>query len=384
MPRIGIITYHFAENYGSVFQCLALFSELKEIGNEYGVDVEVLDFITQRQKRNNALYGHRDGLKGRLIDIAYIPFHCWRSRKRRRFNCFVADRLELSPHFGSLDELEDYLADSGNEFCCLVSGSDQVWSPLINDFDVAFFLPFEIGVRKVGYGISLGNAMQCNLSPYVRYMAAFDAISFRESHANAIVRQMGIATNGVVCDPVFLKSAAFWERLAYESQVDYSRCNPYMAVYLLDKENMSEELRLVHGISRKLGLEVRIINAGYSRHTLEKGTILDAGPLEFLNLWRNAGFICTDSFHGTALAVRFKKQFVSFDRPKGSFDTRKRDLLDSIGLLSHSYRCDSGEALCLERIDYSESGFVETALRNMKTESEKFIRLNVFCEGKRQ
>jgi len=39
--------------------------------------------------------------------------------------------------------------------------------------------------------------------------------------------------------------------------------------------------------------------------------IRDAGPIEFIELFDNASFVVTDSFHGTCFALNFSKPFCS-------------------------------------------------------------------------
>jgi len=39
-----------------------------------------------------------------------------------------------------------------------------------------------------------------------------------------------------------------------------------------------------------------------------------AGPGEFISLVKNAKAVCTDSFHGTALSIIYKKQFYTLKR----------------------------------------------------------------------
>ena len=80
--RVGIITYHFAENYGSAFQSYALSAYLNTLD---GIDAFLLDYVTDRQQMNNSLYGHRKGLAKVALAAAYLPFHAWRSRKRNSF-----------------------------------------------------------------------------------------------------------------------------------------------------------------------------------------------------------------------------------------------------------------------------------------------------------
>ncbi len=56
----------------------------------------------------------------------------------------------------------------------------------------------------------------------------------------------------------------------------------------------------------------------------------DVDPVRFLNILRNATFVCTDSFHGTAFSVIFEKQFVVFDRYKNDLAYSKNSRIESV------------------------------------------------------
>ena len=40
----------------------------------------------------------------------------------------------------------------------------------------------------------------------------------------------------------------------------------------------------------------------------------DVGPAEFLNLIKNAKYVCTDSFHGTVYSAIYHKTYINFNR----------------------------------------------------------------------
>ena len=62
--------------------------------------------------------------------------------------------------------------------------------------------------------------------------------------------------------------------------------------------------------------------------------LCSAGPGEFISLVRNAGLICTDSFHCTALAILFHRPFIVYERRDGeeSMISRMDTLLGKFGL----------------------------------------------------
>ena len=61
--------------------------------------------------------------------------------------------------------------------------------------------------------------------------------------------------------------------------------------------------------------------------------ITDAGPLEYLRLFAHASFIVTNSFHGTAFAVNFNKNFICVPHK-----TRGTRMISLLNLLKMEHR----------------------------------------------
>ena len=83
----------------------------------------------------------------------------------------------------------------------------------------------------------------------------------------------------------------------------------------------------------------------------------DVDPERFLNILRNAAYICTDSFHGSAFSILHEKKFIVFDRYNSNSANSKNSRIDSLcqnlGLESRRYnaRGEILEQMDLE-IDY--------------------------------
>lgn len=63
--------------------------------------------------------------------------------------------------------------------------------------------------------------------------------------------------------------------------------------------------------------------------------ILSAGPAEFLGLFRDAAYVCTNSFHGTVFSVQFQKPFFTAVAPAemaAPESSRTFSLLSRLGL----------------------------------------------------
>lgn len=57
MKKIGILTFHYSNNYGGVLQCYALYSYLKSKNK----NVEIINYIPSNYKNDSIL--HSTGLK---------------------------------------------------------------------------------------------------------------------------------------------------------------------------------------------------------------------------------------------------------------------------------------------------------------------------------
>ncbi len=136
--KIGIITYHFARNYGAILQCYALQEQLCSMGH----DVWVLNYQNVRQERNNSLHHKRDGFLSNLaVNVALLPFELKRRSKERKFAEYESSHLHLTPRFYAIEEMRDFVNKEG--FDLLISGSDQVFNPNIADFDEASYFPLK-------------------------------------------------------------------------------------------------------------------------------------------------------------------------------------------------------------------------------------------------
>ncbi|MED9872699.1 MAG: polysaccharide pyruvyl transferase family protein [Eggerthellaceae bacterium] len=336
--KIGIITYHFARNYGAILQCYALQSYLKAAGYH----VEVLDYMTEQQERNNSLHHKRNNpAKNLAVNLALLPFEGKRRSKERKFAEFEHGRLPLSPRLRTLAELSRYINDG--EFDLLISGSDQVFNPKIDDFDEAFLLPFETAAIKASFAASFGGASKIDVLGYRDFLCDFDYLCVRERSDAPMVFELCGRDPKIVDDPVFLLEREEWERVGVRD--GFGKSEGYVLGYFINKEVSPRYLELTRRASEVLDLPMLVINVRFGPDSFRNGMITDAGPLEFLQLFSGASFVCTDSFHGTAFSLIYGKPFVSFEPKAGSNDWRKRDLLRKTNQQRRSVAVDCEEAL---------------------------------------
>ena len=88
----------------------------------------------------------------------------------------------------------------------------------------------------------------------------------------------------------------------------------------INKRNINRKIKEEMGI--KL---VEISRYGYNPGFVDE-TLIDVGPSEFLALFRDADYVCTNSYHGLAFSIIFEKQFCLI--PCKRFRARINNLLD--------------------------------------------------------
>lgn len=325
MPRIGILTFHHANNYGAVLQAFGLSDALKEMGHE----VEIIDY---RPLVARELYESRLPLQPRVF---YREFMF-----RQRFNRFRKSHLPLSKKFLTPESLHS----SELDYDVIVCGSDQVWNVTsYRGYDPTFFLDFVSGSRpkRVSYAATFGGATVSDLGNNRDEIQAsieqFDRLSVRDAHSFGVLEALTSREVTHVLDPVFLTNfdAITPPRIIEE---------PYVFSYCLNPSDLLMEATSI--ISNALGCPV--ISA---RRYLEGIKLMHPGPLEWLSLLRHASFVCTDSFHGTCFSIKDRKQFLSL--PSKSGMSRIEDLLVTAGLTERIVRDkQSLERTLLEKIDF--------------------------------
>lgn len=361
MAKIGIITYHFAGNYGAVLQCYALSNYLRTIGHT----AYVLNCVSPKQADNNSLYRKLSNPKGAIKNLCLLPFHTSRKQRFQRYDEFRNNQLNMTRLVTNNDELKTLIEELNLDY--VISGSDQVFNPNIYDFESMFFLPFEIKAKKIGYAVSVGKATKQQLSTYKNWIADFSIISAREQSAADRLTLIDFygKKSPVVVDPVFLLNKENWESICVKNE------KKYVLGYFINQKYAKEYIRISKKVAKELGLEFVIVSARITKDIINNKVITNAGPKEFCELFMNASFICTDSFHGTSFSILFEKEFVCYEPQKNSLDTRKTNLCRVAGIEKNIYYLDAPSDTYKQPTDYTE---VKIKMQEPINASKEFLK----------
>ena len=309
--KIGILTHPLDYNYGCLLQAFALQKTIKSMGHEVVTIDRFSDprvaFFSQFKNWMKRIAAHY--IKGKNVRICWNP-NLTMDMKRTLFSQtqkFV-DRNITNTGIVFPSDLERI--DKEYQFDAYVVGSDQVWLP---NFSLNCFLDFvhRDNVKRIFYAASTGStsfadipsiAMKCkNLS------RKFSGISVREDSLLPVVKK-ALGRDAIqVLDPTLLLDAKDYLAACIEKEDD----SPIIFTYILDKTD--DKQVLVDKVQKELHLP---IVAGSVENDYERGKRMDINKCIYpsvdhwiLNMAR-AKFVVTDSFHGTCMAITFRKPFV--------------------------------------------------------------------------
>jgi len=284
--RVGILTFHWAYNYGAVLQAYALQQTLIRMGHE----VNILDYRPPHLVSRIGPLGFRSG----------SPVHVF--RMKLRFDGFRKNYLNLTRTLRTTKDLRKTV----QSYDALIVGSDQVWNQNIIRGDWNYFLAFADGVRRVSYAADFGQPQQMseNRADLSNLLDRFDHIAVRTSLSKEIARTLTSRDVKVVLDPTLLHDFS-------ETTAKVQIAEPYILVYnIWSGVNRQVLASLTRDIAAKSKVPVYCVSWSPDFPMADR-QLRSIGPVEWLAYFRRAAFICTDSYHGFLFAIKNRKPFTA-------------------------------------------------------------------------
>jgi len=304
--KIGILTFHTSENYGAVLQAYALQETLKREFNSS--EVEIINYAPITTKKSYRIYKYKSNniIKQFLLYCLTTYYYFALKNKKNKFYSFVNNFLNLSNQT-YLTELE-FLGNIPN-YDVYITGSDQVFNPNNPNNKRIFFLDFPKNKsKKIAYAPSFGVTQFSDeqKEKITSFISSFDALSCRENEGANFLTKITGKKVPVVLDPVFLLSEKEWNKVIVLPKTK----DKYIFIYDL---NGGEALvKIANKIKGKTGYKIVCCTSKITAFYHIDKQLYNLGPQEFLGYIKNAEYVVTDSFHGTAFSVVFNKKFYSY------------------------------------------------------------------------
>ena len=366
--RVGIITFHGSHNHGSVLQAYATQKTVECLG----FDNEIINFRMESQKRYYSLFHKGYGKRLLVQDLLMLPLYKKRLRRAEKFETFIGNFRLSGPEMENREQLQSVV----DKYDIYLAGSDQIWSNRIpeltrakEDYTGVFFFDFANNDKpRVAYAPSVGEVTFEGLIGKKALLNKFKFISTREQYGVDLLKRIVKKKVELVVDPTFLLNKQQWEELAGENRLIKE---PYVFLYTL--HGLKHGLKwgkVLSEFHKKTGLKLVAVSPFFPITAPNIHNVVDAGPLDFLNLLKNAEVIFTDSFHGTAFSINLNKPFYSYIG-KNTGDNRKLGIMRQFGLEERAME-SLEEVLDINDyyIDYSK---VSPRIEGIRQSSKKWL-----------
>lgn len=356
--KIGILTFHSADNYGAVLQAYGLQEYLVGLGHE----VYLIDYKPKYLTAPYRIFVKSHAKGNLLVRIKYlcrsilvIPI---RLRRNRLFNSFRKKYLKIC----KLD-----LNNPVNDVDAFIFGSDQIWDPIITcGLDTIYMgdFPAADSKKKIAYAASVRSVsdLEEKKGLFRQHLSKFCAIGVRERTIQKFLDK--IVTDeqcNFTIDPVLLAGRTVFDKLAKQ------KCKgQYLFLFQLGYNVIVANI--ASRIALEKGLEIISMSSSSESIIKNKKIISSASPEQFLSYVKDAMYVVTTSYHCIVFSLLFQKDFtaVCLDEKGGE---RIANLLQELGLSSRLVT-SSGQNSDTNHINYS---IVQDKCQMLRKESKVFL-----------
>lgn len=332
--KIAIITIVDNINYGTYLQAYATHEIIKSLGHNPIIINYTRPYISSKEVALGYLKNQKMSILKRLSYAFFYtllyPFMIWQVKR------FLTRNANMTPLYRSYNELKQNPPQAD----LFLTGSDQVWNSNYNNgIDESFFLSFT-SKDKYAYAASIGlnSFPEQEKEKIKKLLQEYKAISVREYFGIEALNNIGVNNITQVLDPTLLFTKDKW--LSMIKTKSKKETDKYLLIYSVESGRNDFVLQQAKEIASKRNLKLYWICPTYKfKKILGVNKVFNFASVEdFIHLFANADFIIASSFHGTAFAINFNKEFLSVS--PGKYNTRVCSLL-KLCKLENRYISDS-------------------------------------------
>lgn len=379
--KVGIVSCYFKNNYGSMLQAYATQYVLDKwnIENEtINVD-ENIDFSNGKKKYYISQITNISFIKSKLGMIK-LKFDKKINKKLGK-NIAIRDEKykEFKRNYKLTKPFHTYkeLTEQCENYSTVLVGSDQLWLPVnvVADYYTLNWVPDDVNKISLATSFGVSTVPDKYKESYKKFLNRIDNLSVRESAGVKLVSELSDKEATLVCDPTLLLTKQEWMEIQQEERIIKDK---YILCYFLG--NNIEHRKFAERLKEKTGYKIVSLNHAdeYVKYSdiFADETPYDIGPAEWINLIRNAEYVCTDSFHGTVFSLINNTKFFTFERysnknSKVSTNSRIYSLLEIVNLKERILSgTENVEDVLKYNIDFDK---VNTKLADFRNESKAFL-----------
>lgn len=390
--KVAIVSCYFQHNYGSMLQAYATQMALDKMGYE-NETIDISGFNHEIKKAKIKYFAKASLTSDILLSKMGMAMNVVRrkvskneygalSKKRgEKFDAFAKSHFRLSTEYVSKAELRQKCPQN---YSAVLVGSDQLWLPgnIAADYYTLNFVPES--VNTIAYSTSFGQSElpKDSAAKASVFLKKIRHIGVREESGQKLVKQLANRDVPVVCDPTLLFTGEEWMRIQREKPLVDGK---YIFCYFLGNNPPHREFakRLKEKTGCKIIALTHLDEYVKSDENYADETPYNIDPADFLNLIRNAEYICTDSFHCTVFSILYKRQFFTFRRYARNTRQSTNSRLDTLfKMVDISGRMMTGEEdiqKCLNiKTDFDA---VHEKLKSVREKSYAYLEAALKDEG---
>jgi hypothetical protein len=305
--KVGIVTFHKSHNYGAMLQAYAL---SKYVQDKHQVVVEFLNYNPPSLAETYRILPKVSNTSSLVKFLNALRQYKALATKYNNFKLFARSNFSESQPYESLDEL----MENPPNFDVCITGSDQVFKYKGKGSEV-FFLAFcdKNSIPSIAYAPSFGSysILPSHRDRVKEMLSKINYLSCREPEGAKVISDLTGRDVPTVVDPVFLLKSEEWSTI---SKAPVGVPTKYILCYAL--VGYEEQIGLALQLKQSTGLPVVVVGSRMGRK--QGDVFINASVEEFIHLFMNASYVITDSFHGTAFSLIFRKPFWSLIKVKAA------------------------------------------------------------------
>ena len=321
--KIGIVTFWTSkDNFGQILQCYALQTLLKKMGHS-----SVL--IRTSGIRSETHPSLKSKLKYSLRKVLHLDYLRYGGKD---FDKFLEKQISFTE---KIYHSKNDFTPSELNYDAIICGSDVVWSEGVGtgDWGKLCFLDFVTSpIKKISYAASFGAPeLSKKFSEFIKpLIKSFDAISVREESGVDICSKLGRSDAVAVCDPTLLLKKDDYEILLTSTK---SGCQTAFAYFIGWDTDIPE--REIKCYTKEKNWSFSRLDSQNNKRSFKQLFVKPKSILEWLQTYRDAPCVFTNSFHGTIFALIFNRPFLFFpiNGVAKKLNNRVENLLEKFGLM---------------------------------------------------
>lgn len=332
--KIGILSMQRVINHGSFLQSYGLKKLVESLGHTVRfVDIKYGDKIyneTSKLRPSTPIYVHF------FSKVNHILFN-------------TVKKILFKQKYFPISGIDNPVQDDECDY--VIIGSDEVFNFYQNSaWGLTDQLFGKLNCKAISYAGSFGNSnieIIKKLALHDRLaddMNQFKAISVRDENSFECVKYITKREPVINLDPVLI--FPFKEEQAAIQKIKFKN---YIAIYCYDNGiNDEAQIKIIKQFAKRNNK--KIISLGFYNRWCDYNLICN--PFELLVYFKNADYVITDTFHGSVIAIKQNRKFVTLVR---NHNVKKLgDLLQRFGLTDRIINnFEELEEIIEKEIDYN-------------------------------